>query len=97
MFAYLPMHDAEAADFVVRVPENDRFKSFHVIDPDSGGLSRGAAVVAVGRLLAPRALRAVFRIPGLTAAAGVFYWVLVKAKPLLGRMVPDRAGPYVLP
>lgn len=91
------MRSGEAAPFVALVPESDRFKSFHLVDPVRGGLSRGAAVTGVGRRLAPAPLRWIFSLPGVTAAAGALYWLLVRAKPAIGRLVADRDGPHVLP
>lgn len=90
------MRDPEAEPFVARVPEHERFKSFHIVDPVKGGLSKGAACVEVGRWLFPR-LRWFWALPGLTALTSALYWVLVKMKPLTGRLVADADGPWKLP
>lgn len=90
------MRDPAAEPFAARVPEHQRFKSFHVVDPVKGGLSKGAACVEVGRRLFPR-LRWFWALPGLTTVTNGLYWVLVKAKPLTGRFVADIDGPWELP
>lgn len=70
VFAFLPMRSAEAEPFVALVPDADRFKSFHIVDPVRGGLSKGPAVMELGRRLAPRPLRRIFDWPRLTILAG---------------------------
>lgn len=90
------MHDDAAEPFAVVVPDNDRFKSFHVVDPLKGGLSRGAACIEVGRVLFP-GWTWFWSLPGLTALTNALYWVLVKAKPVTGRLVADADGPWELP
>ena len=90
------MRDPAAELFVARVPEHERFKSFHVVDPVRGALSKGAACVEVGHRLFPK-LRWLWAVPGLTTLANGLYWVLVKAKPLSGRLVADADGPWELP
>lgn len=90
------MHDASAEPFALAVPEKDRFKSFHIVDPAKGGLSKGAACIEVGRVLFPR-LYWFWSIPGLTPLTNALYWVLVKAKPLTSRLVTDADGPWELP
>lgn len=90
------MRDPEAEPFAERVPAHQRFKSFHVVDPVAGGLSKGAAAVAIGRSLFPR-LGWFWATPGLTAVTDGLYWVLMKLKPILGRLVADADGPWELP
>jgi hypothetical protein len=90
------MHDPAAEPFAARVPEHERFKSFHIVDPMRGGLSKGAACVEVGRRLVPK-LRWFWGLPGLTALTNALYWALVQVKPLTGRLVADADGPWELP
>ncbi len=90
------MRDPEAAPFVARVPEAERFKSFHLVDPVKGGLSKGRTCVEVGRQLVPR-LRWFWAIPALALVAGPFYWLVSRARPFLGRFVSDAPGPWELP
>jgi len=90
------MRDAAAEPFALVVPETDRFKSFHIVDPLKGGLSKGAACVEVGRVLFP-GLSWFWSIPGLTVVTNALYWVLAQAKPYIGRFVADADGPWELP
>lgn len=88
------MHDERAAPYVKLVPEVDRFKSFHLIEPGGTAYSTGPAVIAtlkalertspVGRLLA--ALRLEWFVSAL-------YWVTARSRGFLGRLVRDEDGP----
>ena len=89
------MRDPAAEPFAALVPEHERFKSFHIVD-QARALSKGAACVEVGRRLFPK-LRWLWAVPGLTTVANGLYWVLVKVKPLTGRLVADSDGPWELP
>jgi len=88
------MRDERAVEHVALVPEEKRFKSFHVITPEGQGLSTGAAAVAtmaslrrttrLGRALA--ALRLVWLV-------GAVYHVIAKSKRVLARLTKDGPGP----
>jgi hypothetical protein len=88
------MHDERAAPYVELVPEHERFKSFHVIEPRGAVHSKGAASIAtlalasrtsyVGRALS--ALRLTWLMNGL-------YWALSNSRRWLGRFVTDAPGP----
>lgn len=90
------MHDPAAEPFSALVPERERFKSFHLVDPKKGGLSRGAAAIEVGRNLFPKLLW-FWNLPGLKALTDVLYWVIVRIKRQAGRLVRDTDGPWELP
>jgi hypothetical protein len=90
------MHDPAAEPFSALVPEHERFKSFHLVDPLKGGLSRGAACIEVGRNLFPKLLW-FWNLPWLKTLADAFYWVVFRIKPLAGRFARDIDGPWELP
>jgi hypothetical protein len=92
------MKDPRAAEHVALVPNDLRFKSFHVITPDGRGLSTGAA--AIETALSLRKTRWV----GCTLAklrlawlVGGLYRLLVLIKRFLGRFVADAPGPDSYP
>lgn len=88
------MHDERAAPYVDLVPEQDRFKSFHLVEPSGAAHSTGAASIVtlgiasrtsyLGRGLA--SLRLTWLMNGL-------YWMIAKSRGLLGRFVRDAPGP----
>lgn len=92
------MRDERAARALEAVPEDVRFTTFHLVDPDGNGFSGGAAVVAtlrsirstssLGRLLGHRPLRML---------VDAFYAFLVRSKGVLGRFVKDAPGPVRWP
>lgn len=96
--SFLPMLDERAESSVALVPDDERFKSFHVIEPDGTTYSRGAAVIVtlsalsytrwVGRLAAVLRLRSVMDI---------LYELVARSRGFLGRYVHDAPGPVRWP
>lgn len=92
------MKDPRAAEHVALVPEEQRFKSFHLITPDGRGLSTGAAaVVTLASVRRTRRLGRALAALRLTGLVGAFYRLLVLSKPFLGRFVADTLGPERYP
>lgn len=96
--AFLPMHDDLAEPFVQLVPEAERFKSFHVIEPDGTAHSRGAAVIAM--LFALRVtslLGRVLKLLHLSILMDLIYLGVAGSRTFLGRFVRDAPGPIRWP
>lgn len=90
----LSMYDDRAAPFVARVPGDERFTSFHVVEPHGATYSKGAAVVATLRLLdRTRYLGRALNGLRLTWLVNGLYWVIARSRGLLGHLVADAPGP----
>lgn len=88
------MHDERAAPFIELVPEHERFKSFHVIEPSGAAHSTGAASIATLSLLARTSyLGSALAALRLTRVMNVIYWAIARSRGFLGRFVRDAPGP----
>jgi predicted DCC family thiol-disulfide oxidoreductase YuxK len=97
-FSFLPMRDERAEPFARLVPEAQRFKSFHIIEPSGETCSKGAGVITLlsilryttklGRLAAVLRLRPVMDI---------MYAAVARSRGFLGRFVRDAPGPVRWP
>ena len=88
------MHDERAAPFIAFVPEHERFKSFHVVEPSGAAHSTGAASIATLTLLARTSyLGRLLAALRLTPVMNVVYWAIARSRGFLGRFVRDEPGP----
>lgn len=97
-FAMLEMHDERAAPYVCFVSDADRFKSFHVIDPDGATHSRGSgAIVTLATLRSTTLLGRALRFLRLTILMDILYAGVARNRTFLGRFVRDAPGPVRWP
>lgn len=92
------MLDEKAAMFVALVPDRERFKSFHIIEPEGATYSRGVAVIAT--LSALRYTRWIGRLAAilrLGLVMDVLYAIVARSRGFLGRFVRDAPGPVRWP
>lgn len=95
--AFLPLDDPAAEPLLARLPEHERFETWHLPAPDGSLAGHGAGVV---RLLgALRLTRPLGRLLGLVpdGALDRAYGVVARQRGRLGRLVPDRPGPRRFP
>lgn len=86
--ALLPFEDA--ASYLAGIPDEERYSSWHLIDPDGRRFTRGqGGLVLLERLPATRLLGRA--IPGRLADR--LYDVIARHRDRLGHLVPDRPGP----
>lgn len=92
------MLDERAAPFVALVPDRERFKSFHIIEPEGATYSRGPATIVT--LVALRYTRWIGRLATVLRMAPVFgflYALVAQSRGFLGRFVRDAPGPVRWP
>lgn len=88
------MRDDRAAPHVALVPDDKRFKSFHVITPDGRGHSSGhAAVAMLSHLRRTSGLGRGLTALRLVWLVGAVYWLVAHTKGFLARFVTDAPGP----
>lgn len=97
-FSFLPMLDERAEPFARLVPEADRFKSFHIIEPSGRTYSRGAAVIMMlSTLPATRWVGTLARVLHLGWLMNLGYAAVARSRGFLGRAVKDAPGPVRWP
>jgi predicted DCC family thiol-disulfide oxidoreductase YuxK len=85
------LQDPEAANLLVRVPEQERMRSWHLVRPGGAVWSGGAAFVPLGRLLPGGRPLSVFaaRFPRTAKRA---YRLVADRRSALGRLVTGGAA-----
>jgi predicted DCC family thiol-disulfide oxidoreductase YuxK len=87
------MRDPAAAPLLERLPEDERFATWHLVRPDGSLAGHGAGLVELAqamRLTRPVA-RVLARLPHRTLEA--VYAVIARHRSRLGRLVPDGPAP----
>jgi predicted DCC family thiol-disulfide oxidoreductase YuxK len=93
--ALLPLEDGEARQFVRRLPEEKRFASWHLVEPDGRITSGGAAAARLLDSLGhARAMRGASR---LAAPVERLYDLVATHRSTLGRFLPDGKAPRRFP
>ncbi len=88
------MRDERAAPAVEAVPEDVRFKTFHLIDSDGTGYAGGAAVIrTLASVRRTSWLARLLAIKPFPLAVNAFYALLSKSRGTLGKLVKDAPGP----
>ena len=91
------MRDVEAGPLLDRLPEDERFSTWHLALRDGSLVGRGAGGVELMRAMAlTRPVgRALALLP--TGVLDAAYEVVARSRGTLGRAVPDRPGPRRYP
>ena len=96
--AFLPMHDERAEPYVSLVPDSDRFKSFHVIEPAGRTSSRGSGVISALSIVRSTALLGrALRVLRASWFMDLLYAGVARSRGFLGRFVRDVPGPIRWP
>ena len=95
--AFLPQEDSEAEALLAALPEYERFATWHLALPDGSlhGRGRGLPALLLAMSLTRPVGRLLARMPNGALDHG--YAVIARARPWLGRLVPDRLGPRRYP
>ena len=88
--ALLGFRDERATPLLTGVPEEVRYASWHLAQPDGTVVSAGAAFRPLLERLAPRAR-------WLAPLLGAAYPLVARRRGLLGRLVPDGPAPARFP
>jgi predicted DCC family thiol-disulfide oxidoreductase YuxK len=91
------MRDAEALELLAPVPPEERYNSWHLVLSDGTVVERGRGAVDL-----LRSLRRTRRVASLLAALPdpvleSAYSLVARHRSRLGRLVPDRPGPWRRP
>jgi len=93
--ALLPLEDGCAGPLVMPLPAEDRFASWHLVEPDGRITSRGATAArlldALGHVHAARSAAR------LAAPVERLYDLVATHRGALGRLVPDGRAPRRFP
>jgi len=89
------MHDEDAAALLAPLPEEDRFSTWHLAEPDGSLASRGAGAAALLEHLGAGLLAGLARSG--EGALDRLYEIVARNRDRLGRFVPDGAAPRRFP
>jgi predicted DCC family thiol-disulfide oxidoreductase YuxK len=81
------LQDAERGELLSTIPAGDRWRSWHLIQPDGAVWSAGAVVMPLVRELCPRGAGRIAML-GFPAATRL-YWIVARSRSRLGRCVPN--------
>lgn len=96
--AFLPFDDPLARSFLEQIPEDERERTWHLIERSGARLSGGAAAVAVMESLDHyRSFGSIIRALRLTPVVAVFYLVISSQRARLSRFCSAAAGPRRFP
>ena len=86
--AFLPLTDPAARALLPELTVEQRMASIHLVEPDAGHSSRGAALTKLIRHLG---------LPAPARLLGRVYTPVARARSVLGRLVPDGPAPRRYP
>ena len=86
------------AELLPGTTEDERGESWHLVTVEGRDLVGGAGLIAIAERLKPtRRLGKLLRVLRLGGLLGLIDGVLKRIRPQLGKLIPDRPGPYRFP
>ena len=96
--AFLPLDAAECAELLPGTTEDERGESWHLVTATGEDLTGGVGLIAIAETLkATRWIGRTVRLLRLAPVLDVLDNGLKRARPKLGKLIPDKPGPVRFP